>query len=313
MKFALLVRIKNFLFPSPTHARHGLTHVCVCVALFCAWSIPQPEAVNVVRPRPRISESEMDAALQRAATLALGQREGTIIVTDAQTGRVRAAVNPRMAEESAFPPGSAVKPFTLLAALRARVINSDARLSCRRHYKRHGADFTCSHPVYNPPFNSAQALAHSCNYYFARLAERLPHDAFNHTLAAYGLGAHDVAAHADTATTLKASLAAPPKTPRKTSLAATKTTAAMLPRMPHGAWQVSTALGEGDELLVTPAQLIAAYAALFNGGHLYRTQADAPENFRAQPLAELDISPEERALLLSGLRGAVKYGTAFAS
>lgn len=312
MKFALLTGVKNFLFPAPTHARHGLTHVCVCVALFCAWSIPQPDTVQVVRPRPRVSESEMDAALQRAATIALGSREGTILVTDAQTGRVRAAVNPRMAEESAFPPGSAVKPFTLLAALRARVINSDARLSCRKHYKRNGADFTCSHPVYNPPFNSAQALAHSCNYYFARLAERLPHDAFNNTLAAYGLGAHD-ATHADTATTLKASLAAPPKTTRTASNAATKTTAAILPRLPHGAWQVSTALGEGDELLVTPAQLVAAYAALFNGGHLYRTQAHAPENFRAQPLAELDITPEERALLLSGLRGAVKYGTASAS
>jgi stage II sporulation protein D len=311
MKTALLVRIKNFLFPAPTHARHGLTHVCVCVALFCAWSIPPPDTVKISPPRLRVSESEMDAALQRAATLALGAREGTIIVTDAQTGRVRAAVNPRMAEEAAFPPGSVIKPFTLLAALRARAINQDARLSCRKHYNRHGADFTCSHPVYNPPFNSAQALAHSCNYYFARLAERLPHEAFNTTLAAYGLGAHDAA----TTTTLKSSVAFDATTTRKESLAATKTTAAaaLTPRLPRGVWQVSTALGEGQELLVTPAQLIAAYAALFNGGHLYRTQTHAPENFRAQQIAELDITPEARALLLAGLRGAVKYGTASAS
>lgn len=237
----------------------------------------------------------MDAALQRAADGALDTREGTIIVLDAQTGRVRASVNSRLAEEAAFPPGSTIKPFTLLAALRARVINADAHLSCRKHYTRHGADFTCSHPVYNPPFDSAEALAHSCNYYFARLAERLPPDEFNQTLAAYGFGAH-----ANTApTTIKANVvaAAPPA-------------AAAVPRLSRGRWQVSTALGEGGELLVTPAQLIAAYAALFNGGHLYQPQESEPENFRPQETAQLSLSPEVRTLLLSGLRGAVRYGTA---
>jgi stage II sporulation protein D len=308
MKFALPAVVKKFRFPAPTHARHGLTHVCVCVALFCAWSIPQPpEAVKVAAsPRVRVGDGELDAALQRAATLALGAREGTIIVTDAQTGRVRAAVNPRMAEEAAFPPGSAIKPFTLLAALRARVIKEDARLSCRKHYTRHGADFTCSHPVYNPPFNSAQALAHSCNYYFARLAERLPYEDFNATLAAYRLGAHNDAAAATTG-------ALPTKTFKASVVKTATTKAASLPRLPHGQWQVSTALGEGQELLVTPAQLVSAYAALFNGGHLYRTQAHAPDNFRPQQTAQLDITTDERKLLLAGLRGAVRYGTASAS
>lgn len=281
--------------------------MCVgCVALFCVWSIPQPDAVKIVPTPSRASESEVDAALQRAATLALGAREGTIIVTDAQTGRVRAVVNPRMAQAAAFPPGSAIKPFTLLAALRARAINQDARLSCRKHYQRKEADFTCSHPVYNPPFNSAQALAHSCNYYFARLAERLPHEEFNTTLAAYGFGAHT--AVADNTTTRNASVA------DTTTTATTAAATTAMPQIPRGEWQVSTALGEGRELLVSPMQLIAAYAALFNGGHLYQTQAGTHENFRAQQIAPLlNITPDERTLLLTGLRGAIKYGTASAS
>ncbi|HZG53071.1 MAG TPA: SpoIID/LytB domain-containing protein, partial [Pyrinomonadaceae bacterium] len=295
---AVLAAVKNFLFPAPDAARcRGLTHVCVCLALFCAWSMPRPGVAEGERVRVRVSESEVDAALRRAASLSLGAREGAIIVLDAQTGRVRAAVNPRLAEAAAFPPGSVIKPFTLLAALRARVIETDARLSCRKHYTRHGADFTCSHPVYVPPFSPAQALAHSCNYFFARLAERLPAEEFKHTLAAYGFGAQ-----AATATFRPAS--APVAAPT------TATTVTMPPRLPRGNPQVKTALGEGDELFVTPLQLVAAYAALFNGGRLYRAQQGAPGDFRPHEIARLDIAPGERALLLSGLRGAVKYGTA---
>jgi len=297
MKVALLAAIRRFLFLSSIlhtrstsgGARHGLTHVCIGLTLLCAWPLPLAETTQVEDVRLRLNESEVDAVLQRAATDSLGKREGTIIVLDAQTGRVRAVVNPRLAAQSVFPPGSAIKPFTLLAALRARAIEADARLSCRRHYARRGVDFTCSHPVYHPPFNSAQALAHSCNYYFARLAERLPHEEFNATLAAYNLGA------------------------RPAGMIKAQQTKDALPRLPQGRWQLGTALGEGDELLVTPLQLIAATAALFNGGHLYQTQIAAPENFRPHELARLDVTPAQRALLLAGLRGAVKYGTASAA
>ncbi|HZH89606.1 MAG TPA: SpoIID/LytB domain-containing protein [Pyrinomonadaceae bacterium] len=294
----MLAAVKNILFPTRDGARcRGLTHACVCLALFCAWWMPPADAVKVERARLRLSESALDAALLRVAGDALGSRDGTIIVADAQTGRIRAAVNPRLAEEAAFPPGSAIKPFTLLTALRAGIIKADSRLSCRRHYERHGADFNCSHPVYIPPFNPAQALAHSCNYYFARLAERLPPAEFNHTLAAYAFGARATA----TAATVKRASAyadAPAKG------------AAAMPRLPRGNPQVETALGEGGELLVTPLQLVAAYAALFNGGHLYRTQPGAHESFRGEETARLDITPGERTLLLSSLRGAVRYGTA---
>src|SRR5262249_10805629 len=71
------------------------------------------------------NEVAIDAALQEVAAAALAGRDGTIIVMDAQTGRVRTIVNPQLAYAQALMPGSAIKPFTALAALRAQLIGED--------------------------------------------------------------------------------------------------------------------------------------------------------------------------------------------
>ena len=59
-------------------------------------------------------EARFDAVLQQAATAALARREGTIIIMDARTGRVRALINPDGAYRQALMPGSVMKPFTAL-------------------------------------------------------------------------------------------------------------------------------------------------------------------------------------------------------
>src|SRR5690349_20336020 len=74
--------------------------------------------------------AEIDGALQAAAAAALANRDGAIIVMDAQTGRVRAIVNPERAYAQALMPGSAIKPFTALAALRAQLIDENSRTVC---------------------------------------------------------------------------------------------------------------------------------------------------------------------------------------
>jgi SpoIID/LytB domain protein len=80
--------------------------------------------------------------------------------------------------------------------------------------------------------------------------------------------------------------------------------------LPHGEWRAQYAIGEGDELLFTPIQLITAYAALFNGGHLYVPQRGAAQSFTPHERAQVEIAPAHRALLMEGMRGAVVYGTA---
>src|SRR5688500_152670 len=77
--------------------------------LFVRSETPPPAPLGV---------EDADDILRRAARAALGGRDGVVLVLDAQTGRVRASAGGRAAFEEATPPGSAVKPFTMLAALR---------------------------------------------------------------------------------------------------------------------------------------------------------------------------------------------------
>jgi SpoIID/LytB domain protein len=219
--------------------------------------------------------------LQRAAEESLGDREGAVIVIDPQTGRLRAVVNPRMAFEQTYPPGSAIKPFTMLAALRAGTVSREFRHQCRTRYARDDFEIVCSHPVSKSPFSLSQALAYSCNDFFARVGERLSEGSFNSTLGSFGFG-------------------------EKTGVNANESAG----ELPRGEWSAREALGESDHLLVTPVQLITAYAALLNGGRLYRPQQSTDPKMVPREKLRLNITPEHRAVLIEGMRGSVKYGTA---
>ena len=260
----------------------SLVKIGLLVALLsaCATHQVQPSSNSSQSP-PALSESELDAALQKAAEESLGERDGSVIVIDPQNGRLRAVVNPRLAFEQAFPPGSAIKPFTALAALRAGLANREFRRQCRTRYVSDDFEIVCSHPVSKSPFSLSQALAYSCNDFFARLGERLSEGAFNSTLGAFGFG-------------------------EKTGVNANESSG----ELPRGEWGARDALGESDHLLVTPVQLVTAYAALVNGGHLYRPQRSTDRNMAPQERLRLNIAPEHRAALIEGMRGAVKYGTA---
>ncbi|MDQ3258603.1 MAG: SpoIID/LytB domain-containing protein [Acidobacteriota bacterium] len=286
----------KFSFSNWSQSWHGLTQVCVvfCAAFFW-WALPSwswlssPQRVTeqttaMAEAVTTLSEEAIDESLQRAAATALDGRDGTIIVIDPQTGRVRAAVNAQLAFGEAFPPGSTIKPFTMLAALRDQIIDSDSSVLCREPYERAGFRIRCSHTPLKPPFNPTEALAHSCNYFFARIGERLDAGSFDTTLSDYGFGA------------------------RTGAISVEREAVGKLPVAP---WRTSYALGEAKEnLLVTPAQLITAYAALFNGGHLYTLQLSAPGDFHSRRRTQLDISDEHRRMLLDGMRGAVMYGSA---
>lgn len=232
--------------------------------------------------RAAVNEEEVDRALERVARAALGEREGTIVLMDAQTGRLRAVINPRVAFEQPFPPGSAIKPFTALAALRAGLIDAETHKLCPTHYRREGFQIACTHAKTDGPLDLARALGYSCNYYFAATGERLSTGTFDATLASFGFG-------------------------ERTGVNASDESAGSLK---HRSLLPGDVLGEGDHLLATPIQMAAAYAALLNGGRLYRPQLSGAEGFEPQQRARITIAPAHRAILIKGMRGALQYGTA---
>lgn len=278
---------------------HAWLLTCACAAiLFLSFPLPQAGWAPLLKPAANSDETEIDVVLQEAATAALGQREGTIIVMDAQTGRVRALVNPTVAGTAAAMPGSTMKPFTALAALRAGLIDQDSRSVCPGRFS--GLDFSlpCVHADHLPPFTPAQAIAYSCNYYFATLGQRLGRDKLIETLRPFGFGQHTGLSE-DAAGTLR---------PCETG------NSARIQIAHHASAQsdcdAREAIGESDHIQVTPIQLLAAYTALVNGGHLLqpRVANDGPANKIER--ATLDISPQHRAIITEGMAGAVRYGTA---
>ena len=103
---------------------------------------------------PPANTADVDRALAEAATDALGDREGAVLVMDPHTGRLRAVVNPRLAFEQAFPPGSTIKSFTALTAMRAGLLDRESRTLCRGRFTGDGLDVICSHPKSKAPFNT---------------------------------------------------------------------------------------------------------------------------------------------------------------
>src|SRR5882762_7440034 len=279
---------------------HALLLTCACAAILfliipshnTRWA---PFASSGENPR---NETEIDAALQEAAITALGEREGTILVIDPQSGRVRAVVNPQLAFTQALMPGSTMKPFSALAALRAGLINQDSRTVCPGRFTGLGFSLPCVHDDHLPPFTPSQAIAYSCNYYFATLGQRLGRDNLIETLRPFGFG-QLTGVNDDVAGTMR---------PCETGNGARIQTAH------HASLQsdcdAREAIGESDHIQVTPIQLMSAYTALVNGGHLLQPRVTDDGRSGAIERATIEISPRHRAIITEGMAGAVRYGTA---
>ena len=111
--------------------------------------------------------------LQAATERALSGRSGALVVVDVQSSEILAAHDLRLAATALARPGSTVKPFVLRALLETGKVDAEERLICRRVLRIGGVQMDCSHPAAVVSVNAKEALAYSCNSYFAEVATRL--------------------------------------------------------------------------------------------------------------------------------------------
>ncbi len=208
----------------------------------------------------------------------MSARAGAVIVSDPRTGRILALVNQQGAFQQAYTPGSTAKLVVSAAALEEGIISPSDRIMCRRIPRLLGDAFHCSHPPAAHPFDLAEALANSCNYFFAEVGARLSSPALAHWYAEFGFGfAGEDAAPGEVRI---------PDKPRERVLAA---------------------LGEKG-VTATPAQVLLAYSAIAMQGQVFRLimpgQHMAPSLDRVVAVRQSTL-----AVLEEGLRGCVEKGS----
>jgi cell division protein FtsI/penicillin-binding protein 2 len=212
----------------------------------------------------------------------LSGRAGAVIVSDPRTGQILALANQPCAFQQAYTPGSTAKLVVSAAALEEGIISPSDRIMCRRVPRLLGEAFHCSHPPASRPFDLAEALANSCNYFFAEVSARLSSPVLAHWYAAFGFGS-----------------AGEDATPGEVRI----------PDSPRG--RALAALGDMG-VTATPAQVLLAYSAIAMHGQVFRLimpgQRKAPSLDRVLPLQKNTL-----AVLTEGLRDCVTNGSGHAA
>ncbi len=98
---------------------------------------------------------------------------GALVVADVSTGEIIAERGFELAAHRLARPGSTVKPFVLMALLESGKLTASQRLLCRRPLRIGGVRMDCTHPASVANLDAEEAIAYSCNSYFAEAATRL--------------------------------------------------------------------------------------------------------------------------------------------
>ncbi|MEZ5403309.1 MAG: SpoIID/LytB domain-containing protein [Bryobacteraceae bacterium] len=132
--------------------------------------------------------------LQSAVDRAFVQVSGAAVVLEIGSGRTLAVHNAALARNARVTPGSAIKPFVLAGLLAASSPLVKRTLTCPGPLAIGSRRLDCSHGALPGALGAREAIAFSCNNYFADLAARAPPGAIADALARYGF---DISRDAD--------------------------------------------------------------------------------------------------------------------
>jgi penicillin-binding protein 2 len=113
-----------------------------------------------------------DPIVRRAAIEALGPLNGSVVVSDPQSGRILTIVNQQVAFRESYTPCSTIKIFVALGGLSEGVIERTTDVQVNRRAS----------------LNLTEALAHSDNPYFSLIGQKLGFDRVNYYARLFGLG-----------------------------------------------------------------------------------------------------------------------------
>jgi cell division protein FtsI/penicillin-binding protein 2 len=204
----------------------------------------------------------------------MGDMNGTAVVINADTGRVLAMVNQKLALAPGAEPCSTIKITVAMAALSEGLVTRETPVALAGGGR----------------MNMTQALAHSNNLYFESLGRMLGFERLHHYEQQFGLG--ELAGY---------------------NIAGEQLGQYPDHEIAASQGGVGRMCSFGQGISLTPLQLGAYVAALANGGTLYYLQhPTTPEeiaSFQPKVKRTLDIArylPE----IQEGMAGAVEYGTA---
>src|SRR5215217_3103373 len=249
------------------------------------------------------AEQALQAAVQQSRA-----KSGSVIVLDPRTGEILALANAptfdpnrvsdarpetrsNWALQNIYEPGSTFKVVAFSAALEKKLARVDERIDCQM-----GAITVAGRVVHDHhSFGSLtipEALAKSSNVAAIKLGLRVGDQTMYDYIRRFGFGS-------------------------RTGIELPGETNGILRKVEH--WQPSSigSIAIGQEIGVTPVQMVAAFGALANDGlrvapHLIREVRDAGGNvvYRAEPEQRRVISAETAIALRGMLEGVTLNGTA---
>lgn len=124
--------------------------------------------------------------IEKAFRAVLGVRRGGMALVELEGDRPVMALSPSSSRDRILPahqilwrPGSTVKPFLMEVLANKKVCGDASEYACQGRLRVGDRILDCSHATQPGPLTAAEALACSCNEYFAHFARRLPVDTFS--------------------------------------------------------------------------------------------------------------------------------------
>ena len=115
------------------------------------------------------------------------KRPGAFVMVDVSAGKIIAANNLGLAATTLQTPGSTLKPFVLMSLLELNRVDPNQKLICHRKLQIGSVHLDCTHPISVAQLNSDDAIAYSCNSYFAQVSIRLTSNELVQTFRRAGL------------------------------------------------------------------------------------------------------------------------------